>query len=67
MSLEGLGESFRQFGEGFVEHLPALLAALVAIVLTVVVARLVRSMVERALRRGRAERHVVVVVATLAY
>jgi len=39
----------------------------VAIVLTVVVARLVRSMVERALRRGRAERHVVVVVATLAY
>ena len=40
---------------------------MVAIVLTVVVARLVRSMVERALRRGRAERHVVVVVATLAY
>jgi small conductance mechanosensitive channel len=36
-------------------------------VLTVVVARLVRSMVERALRRSRAERHVVVVVATLAY
>ena len=35
--------------------------------LTVVVARLVRSGVERALRRGRAERHVVVVVATLAY
>ena len=40
---------------------------MVAIVLTVVVARLVRSGVERALRRGRAERHVVVVVATLAY
>jgi small conductance mechanosensitive channel len=39
----------------------------VAIVLTVVVARLVRSGVERALRRGRAETHVVVVVATLAY
>lgn len=40
---------------------------MVAIVLTVVVARLVRSGVERALRRGRAETHVVVVVATLAY
>jgi small-conductance mechanosensitive channel len=32
-----------------------------------VAARLVRSGVERALRRGRAERHVEVVVATLAY
>jgi small-conductance mechanosensitive channel len=39
----------------------------IALVLTVVVARLVRSGVERALRRGRAEPHVVVVVATLAY
>jgi small conductance mechanosensitive channel len=47
--------------------MPYLVAAVVAIVLTVVVARLVRSGVERALRRGRAERHVVVVVATLAY
>jgi small-conductance mechanosensitive channel len=36
-------------------------------VLTVVVARLVRSGVLRALRRSRAERHVEVVVATLAY
>ena len=62
-----LAESFREFGDGFVNRLPYLAAAVVAIVLTVVVARLVRSMVERALRRGRAERHVVVVVATLAY
>ncbi|MET0832757.1 MAG: mechanosensitive ion channel family protein [Actinomycetota bacterium] len=62
-----LAESFREFGDGFVNRLPYLAAAVVAIVLTVVVARLVRSMVERALRRGRGERHVVVVVATLAY
>lgn len=62
-----LAESFREFGDGFVNRLPYLVAAVVAIVLTVVVARLVRSMVERALRRSRAERHVVVVVATLAY
>jgi small conductance mechanosensitive channel len=62
-----LAGSFREFGDGFVHRLPYLVAAVVAIVLTVVVARLVRSMVERALRRGRAERHVVVVVATLAY
>jgi small-conductance mechanosensitive channel len=62
-----LAESFREFGDGFVHRLPYLVAAVVAIVLTVVVARLVRSGVERALRRGRAERHVVVVVATLAY
>ena len=62
-----LAESFREFGDGFVDRLPYLVAAVVAIVLTVVVARLVRSGVERALRRGRAERHVVVVVATLAY
>jgi small conductance mechanosensitive channel len=39
----------------------------IAIVLTLVGARLVRSGVERALRRSRAERHVEVVVATLAY
>lgn len=62
-----LAESFREFGDGFVNRLPYLVAAVVAIVLTVVAARLVRSMVERALRRSRAERHVVVVVATLAY
>ena len=35
--------------------------------LTAVVARVVRRTVERALRRGGAERHVVVVVATLAF
>jgi small conductance mechanosensitive channel len=46
---------------------PKLLMAAVALVLTLVVARLVRSGAVRALRRGRAERHVEVVVATLAY
>jgi small conductance mechanosensitive channel len=43
------------------------MAALLAVVLTVVAARLVRKGVDRALQRGGAERHVVVVVATLAY
>ncbi|HSO53018.1 MAG TPA: hypothetical protein VL330_09770, partial [Actinomycetes bacterium] len=47
--------------------MPKLLMAAVALVLTLVVARLVRSGAVRALRRGRAERHVEVVVATLAY
>jgi small conductance mechanosensitive channel len=67
LSLEGLEESFREFGEGFVHRLPYLLSAAIALVLALVVARLVRSGVERALRRGRAERHVEVIVATLAY
>jgi len=67
LSLEGVADSFQQFAEGFVRRLPYLLAAVVALVLTVVVARLVRQGVERALRRGRAERHVEVVVGTLAY
>jgi small conductance mechanosensitive channel len=67
LSLEGLADSFRQFGEGFVRRLPYLLAALVAIVLTVVVARAVRRGVEGALRRTDAERHVRVVVGTLAF
>jgi small conductance mechanosensitive channel len=67
LSLDGLADSFRQFAEGFVRRLPYLLAALVALVLTVVVARVVRGGVERALRRADAERHVVVVVGTLAY
>jgi small conductance mechanosensitive channel len=67
LSLEGLADSFRQFAEGLVRRLPYVLAALVALGLTAVVARLVRRTVERALRRGGAERHVVVVVATLAF
>ena len=64
---EELEESFQQFWSGFVQRLPNLLAALVALGLTAVVARVVRRTVERALRRGGAERHVVVVVATLAF
>jgi small conductance mechanosensitive channel len=66
-TLVRLGDSFQDFADGFVHRLPNLLAALVALVLTVVVARLVRRGVERALRRTDAERHVVVVVATLAF
>jgi small conductance mechanosensitive channel len=66
-TLERLGDSFQDFGDGFVHRLPNLLAALVALALTVLVARAVRRVVERALRRTDAERHVVVVVATLAF
>jgi small conductance mechanosensitive channel len=46
---------------------PKLLGALVALLLTALAARFVRRVVERALRRADAERHVVVVVATLAF
>ena len=67
LSLDGLADSFQQFAEGLVRRLPYVLAALVALGLTAVVARVVRRTVERALRRGGAERHVVVVVATLAF
>jgi small conductance mechanosensitive channel len=67
LSLEGLADSFQQFADGIVERLPYVLAALVALGLTALVARVVRRTVERALRRGGAERHVVVVVATLAF
>ena len=67
LSLEGLADSFQQFAEGLVRRLPYVLAALVALGLTAVLARVVRRTVERALRRGGAERHVVVVVATLAF
>ena len=67
LSLEGLAQSFREFGAAIEHRLPYLLTAVVALVLTLVAARLVRSGVDRALRRSRAERHVVVVVTTLAY
>ena len=66
-TLKGLDCSFQDFADGFVHRLPNLLAALVAVVLTVLVARLARRGVERALRRTDTERHVVVVVATLAF
>jgi small conductance mechanosensitive channel len=62
-----LTESFRQFGEGFVDLVPKLLLATIAILLTVLVARVVRGRVEAALRRTDAERHVRVVVATLVF
>jgi small-conductance mechanosensitive channel len=67
VSLEGLAQSFHQFAEGFVRRLPYLVAALLALALTVVVARIVRRVVEGTLRRTEAERHSVVVVATLAF
>jgi small conductance mechanosensitive channel len=67
LSLKGLGDSFRQFGEELVAALPNLLLALVALLLTVLVARGVRRGVEQGLRRADAERHVVVVVASLAF
>lgn len=60
-------EAFRQFAYAFVDQLPNLLGALIVLVLTVVVARLVRRGMERALVRADAERHVRVVVATLAF
>jgi small-conductance mechanosensitive channel len=66
-SLERLQEAFGQRVDAFVDQLPNLLGALVVLVLTVVVARLVRRGMERALVRADAERHVRVVVATLAF
>jgi small conductance mechanosensitive channel len=62
-----LEEAFRQFADAFVDQLPNLLGALVVLALTVVVARLVRRGMERALVRADAERHVRVVVTTLAF
>jgi small conductance mechanosensitive channel len=67
LSLDGLRDSFQAYAEGLERRLPNLLAAAVALVLTVWVARIVRRWVERGLRRAAAERHVVVVVATLAF
>jgi small conductance mechanosensitive channel len=61
-----LEEAFRQFADAFVDQLPNLLGALVVLLLTGVAARLVRRWMERALVRADAERHVRVVVATLA-
>jgi small conductance mechanosensitive channel len=62
-----LAESFRQFWQGFVGQLFNLLAALAVLALAVVVARVVRRRVDGAMRRADAERHVRVVVATLAF
>ncbi|HEX2373641.1 MAG TPA: mechanosensitive ion channel family protein [Actinomycetota bacterium] len=67
LSVDGLVDSFRQYAEGLEQRLPNLLAAAVALALTVVLARVARRGVERALQRADAERHVRVVVATLAF
>ena len=63
---QDLEASFREFVAEAERLLPNLLAALVVLVLTVPAARIIRRRVERALRRANAQRHVVVVVATLA-
>jgi small conductance mechanosensitive channel len=67
LSVKGLADSFRQFGERLVGHLPNLLAAVLFLVLTVLVARAVRKGVGRALRRTSTEAHVELLVAKLAY
>jgi small conductance mechanosensitive channel len=63
---QDLQTSFREFVAEAEGLLPNLLATLVVLVLTVPAARIIRRRVERALRRANAQRHVVVVVATLA-
>jgi len=67
LTVGGLDESFRQFGDDIVQWLPHLLAAVLALVLTLLVARIVRRGVDGALRRADADRHVRVIVATLAF
>jgi small-conductance mechanosensitive channel len=67
LSLKGVAQSFQEYAEGLERRLPSLLAGAVALVLTVVMARMVRRGAERALARADAERHVRVVVATLAF
>jgi small conductance mechanosensitive channel len=66
-TLGGLDDSFQRYLDGLEQQLPNLLLAVIAVALTVVMARLVRRGVERALARADAERHVRVVVATLAF
>ena len=67
LSVKGLAESFRQFGERLVGHLPNLLAAVLFLIVTVLVARAVRRGVGKALRRTGTEPHVELLVAKLAY
>jgi small conductance mechanosensitive channel len=66
-SVRRLRESFQQFGDRLVGHLPELLAALLFLVVAVLVARVVRRGVGKALRRTSTEVHVEVLVAKLAY
>jgi small conductance mechanosensitive channel len=62
-----LRESFQQFGDRLVRHLPELLAALLFLVVAVLVARVVRRGVVKTLRRTSTEVHVEVLVAKLVY
>jgi small conductance mechanosensitive channel len=67
VTLDGLADSFRQFGEELVGHLPNLVTALLFLIVAVLVARAVRRGVGRALRRTSTEAHVELLVAKLAY
>jgi small conductance mechanosensitive channel len=67
LTIDGLGESFRHFGERFVAQLPNLLAALLFLALTVLVARAARRAVEAGLRRTSTEAYVHLLVAKLAF
>jgi small conductance mechanosensitive channel len=67
LSVKGFAESFRQFGERLVAHLPNLLAAVLFLIVTVLVARVVRRGVGKALRRTSTEPHVELLLAKLAY
>jgi small-conductance mechanosensitive channel len=67
LPLQDLADSFREFGDQIVRWLPHLLAAVLALVLTLLLARVVRRGVDGALRRADADRHVRVIVATLAF
>jgi small conductance mechanosensitive channel len=67
LSLEGLADSFRQFGERLVGQLPNLLFGVLFLMLTVLVARVVRRGVGKTLRRTSTEAHVELLVAKLAY
>lgn len=66
-SVEGLVGSFKHFGDGFIQLLPNLLAALVFLAVTVVCARLVRRGVEAGLRRTSTEAYVHLLVGKIAY
>jgi small conductance mechanosensitive channel len=66
LSIQGLADSFKQFGSRLVGRLPNLLAALLFLVVAFLVARAVRRGVERALRRTSTEAHVELLVAKLA-
>jgi small conductance mechanosensitive channel len=66
-SARGLVGSFRQYADRFIEHLPGLIAAVLFLFVTVLLARLVRRVVDSALRKTSTEAYVHLLVAKLAY